>query len=224
MCGRFEIHSLMEIIATIFHITGGNIRLVITPNYNIAPTNEIPIVIQNKERQIVSARWGFVPLGCSDLSIGYKMINARAETVAEKPSFRQALRNHRCLVIADGFYEWKQQGKVRQPVYIRQKSHQPFGFAGIYNVRTSLEGEKIRTCSIITTEANELVRQVHDRMPVITPQDKYDLWLDPGVHDPEVLLPILKPCDPDALELYEVSSAVNSPRNNSPDNLNKIND
>lgn len=224
MPGRFEIHSLSEVIAETFRVTGANVRFDIQANYNIAPSQEIPIVIQLEERQIVPARWGFVPAWSKDLATGYKMINARAESVAEKPSFKKAFQDQRCLVIADGFYEWKQAGKEKRPMYLRQKSGQPFGFAGLFSIWTSPEGKQIRTCTIITTDANELVNPVHDRMPVILPEDKYDLWLDPNVHDPALLQPLLQPCDSDLLELYEVSPKVNSPRNNHAENIKPVKD
>jgi len=169
MPGRFEIHSLRETIATTFHVTDGNVRFDLQANYNIAPSQQVPIVIQLEERRIVPARWGFVPSWSKDLTAGYKMINARAESVAEKPSFKKAFQDQRCLVIADGFYEWKHAGKDRLPVYIRQKSGQPIGFAGLFGIWTSPEGEQVRTCAIITVDANELVKPIHDRMPVITP-------------------------------------------------------
>lgn len=222
MPGRFEIHSPLEVITPLFHVTDANVRFAFHANYNIAPSYEIPIVIHQEERQIVPARWGFVPTWSRDLSTGYKMINARAESVAEKPSFKKAFLEQRCLVIADGFYEWKHEGKEKRPMYIRQKSRQPMGFAGLFSVWTSPEGEQIRTCTIITTDANELVKQIHDRMPVILPEDKFDFWLDPRVHDPVLLQPLLKPCDPDLLEFYEVSPKVNSPKNNSAENITEL--
>jgi len=222
MPGRFEVHSPLETITSLFRVTGANVRVAIHANYNIAPSYEIPIVIQLEERQLVQARWGFVPTWSKVLTTGYKMINARAESVAEKPSFKKAFKDQRCLVIADGFYEWKHEGEVKRPMYLRQKSCQPMGFAGLFSLWTSPEGEQIRTCTIITTDANELVKQIHDRMPVILPVDTYDLWLDPRVHDPALLQTLLKPCDPELLEFYEVSTKVNSPKNNSAENIRPL--
>lgn len=150
------------------------------------------------------------------------MINARVESVADKPSFRQAFQNQRCLVVADGFYEWKKEGTTKKPFYIRLKSGEPIGFAGLYNVWKSPEGEQICTSTIITTDANEIVQPLHDRMPAIASPDAYDLWLDPAIHDRALLQNILKPCPSEALDIYEVTSKVNSPKNNSPENIQKM--
>jgi putative SOS response-associated peptidase YedK len=152
------------------------------------------------------------------------MINARAETVAEKPSFRQAFSRHRCLVVADGFYEWKQDGGKKRPFYIHRRDGKPFGMAGLYNLWTSPEGEQICTSTIITPGANGIIRPIHDRMPVIAPPDKVDLWLDLTVHEKEKLLTVLKPYPDDEIELYEVSARVNSPKNDSAENIQRINE
>jgi len=150
------------------------------------------------------------------------MINARAETVAEKPSFRQAFSRHRCLVVADGFYEWKKEGAKKQPVYVRLKSGKPFGFAGLYSDWTPPDGERVRTSTIITTNANGLLAPIPDRMPVIIPPDRYELWLDPGVHEKDRLIPLLAPYPEDELELYEVTAKVNLPKHDSPENIERI--
>src|SRR5574337_1109557 len=132
------------------------------------------------------------------------MINAKSETLSEKSSFKTAFEKQRCLVIADGFFEWKKEGAAKKPYYIRLKSRQPIGFAGLYNVWSSPEGEEILTSTIITTNANELVRPFHDRMPAITPPEKYDLWLDTSIHDKDKLNPILKPFPSEKMELYPI--------------------
>jgi len=150
-------------------------------------------VNEGGKNKLAVCRWGFVPPWGKDLNDGYKMINARAETVAEKPSFRQAFSRHRCLVVADGFYEWKKVGGKKMPVYVHLKNGKPFGMAGLYNLWTSPEGEQVCTSTIITTEANEIVRPIHDRMPVIASQDTAALWLDPSGHEKEKLLQVLKP-------------------------------
>ena len=139
------------------------------------------------------------------------MINARAEGVADKPAFKDAFRNQRCLVVADGFYEWVLEGKVKQPVYIRIRSHTPVGFAGLYCVWRSPEGEDICTCTIITTDANDVLRPFHDRMPVIILKDKEDLWLDPKTTEKAILLPLLTPYPSDEMEFYRVSPIMNKP-------------
>jgi putative SOS response-associated peptidase YedK len=187
------------------------------PSYNIAPTQQVAVVIDEGVRRLVPVQWGLVPSWAKDPSVGNKMINARAETITEKASYRNAFKKRRCLVVADGFYEWQKTGDGKRPIYIRLKSGKPFGFAGLYEVWEPPEGEALTTCTIITTEANELMKPIHDRMPVIVPKEKQDLWLDPGVKDQESLLDLLKPYPAVDLEAYPVSRRVNSPANNSPD-------
>ena len=220
MCGRFELHSALEIIAQIFSL--GRITVPLRPRYNIAPGQDIPIVLsEGAERALVPSRWGLIPHWAKDEKDGYKMINARAETVAEKPSFRQAFSRHRCLIVADGFYEWKKEGAKKKPVYVRLRSGRPFGFAGIYSDWTAPDGNTVRTSAIITTDANGLLAPVHDRMPVIVPPDRYDLWLAADVQEKERLLALLKPFPDDEMELYEVTMKVNSPKNDSPENIER---
>ncbi len=217
MCGRFEIHSTLEIIAQIFGID--DIIFDYQPSYNIAPSQDILLVVKNGKRRLLKSRWGFVPSWSKDLSTGYKMINARAESIAEKETFKTAFEKQRCLVVADGFFEWKKEGATKKPFYIRLKSRQPFGFAGLYNDWTSPEGEEIITSTIITTDSNELVQPLHDRMPVITPSDKYDLWLDTSIHDKDRLTPILKAFPSEKMELYPVTQKMNSFKHNDPENI-----
>jgi putative SOS response-associated peptidase YedK len=217
MCGRFDLHTAVEIIAEIFGID--DLISDYQPNYNVAPTQEILIIVNDGKRRLVRSRWGLVPSWSKDLSTGYKMINARSESLAEKPSFKTAFENQRCLVVADGFYEWKKEGTLKKPYYIRLKSGKPVGFAGLYNVWTSPEGERINTSTIITTDANDLVRPLHDRMPVIAPEDQYGLWLDPAIHEKEVLSPILKPIASEEIELYRVTPKMNSFKYNNPENI-----
>jgi putative SOS response-associated peptidase YedK len=145
------------------------------------------------------------------------MINARAETVAEKPSFRTAFKAKRALIPANGFYEWKRDGKQKTPFYIFLKSGKPFGFAGLYNIWTSPEGNQLCTSTILTTDANQLLAQVHDRMPVIIHKKDEDLWLDPATSNKNVLLPLLRPYEAGEMSCHEVSALVNSPSRNSPD-------
>ncbi len=220
MCGRFEIHSTLEIIAKVFGID--SITFDYEPSYNVAPSQDILLVVNDGKRRLIKSRWGFVPSWSKELSAGYKMINARAESVADKPSFQQAFQNQRCLVVADGFYEWKKEGTKKRPFYIRLKNGQPFGFVGLYNIWKTPEGEQIYTSTIITTDANEIVQPLHDRMPVIAEPDQYDLWLDPRIHDKTLLRNVLKPFLSEGLEVYEVTPKVNSPKNNSPENIQRI--
>lgn len=220
MCGRFELHSAFEIIARLFGLTGS---FTMPGGYNIAPGQDIAIILNvGGQNRLSLCRWGFVPSWCKELNEGYKMINARAETIAEKPSFRDAFSCQRCLVVADGFYEWKHEGGKKRPFYIHRRDGKPFGMAGLYNRWKSPEGEEVCTGTIITTNANEVLAPIHDRMPVILPMDKAGLWLDPAVHEKEKLLPLLKPYRADEMELYEVSARVSSPKNDSKENIQRL--
>lgn len=210
MCGRFVRSSPIVLIAKEFGISKASIA--IAPSYNIAPAQDILIICHEGEKQLVSCNWGFIPSWAKDPSTGHKaIINARAETVASKPMFRSVFKKHRCLVIADGFYEWQKAEKSKVPFYIRLRSGRPFGFAGLYSHWTSPEGKTLCTCTIITTAANELIELIHDRMPVIIPKDREDLWLDPEMHDPVKLLDLLKPYPSEEMEMYQVSTKVNIP-------------
>ncbi len=220
MCGRFDCHSEMTVILKLFKID--HFAIQYKPHYNIAPSQNIIVLKDTGQREMIQCRWGFLPRWAKDPKMAYKMINARAETVADKPVFKDAFKDHRCLVIADGFYEWEHQGKFKQPVYIRLKSHTPFGFAGLYSTWCSPEGEDICTCTIITTDANELLRPIHDRMPVIIPTDKEDLWLDPKTTEKEKLLPLLAPYPSEEMEFYRVSPVMNKPDYDSPEVINPV--
>ena len=182
MCGRFTLVTPFVAVTERFHASAPR---DLRPRYNIAPGQDVLCVIRDGENRIEPLRWGLIPSWAKDPAIGNRLINARAETVAEKPSFRSAFAKHRCLVVADGFYEWRKAGKGKVPVYISLKSKRPFGFAGLYEHWKAPDGKEIRTCTIITTDSNDLVRPIHDRMPVILPEDAEDRWLDPGEHDRE---------------------------------------
>jgi putative SOS response-associated peptidase YedK len=220
MCGRFTQTQSIPALAAAFGVAevSGDLR----QSYNIAPTQKVAVVITDSVKRLVPVRWGLVPSWAKDISIGNKMINARAETITEKPGYKNAFRKRRCLVVADGFYEWQNQGGAKRPVYIRLKSGGLFGFAGLYEVWTSPQGEDITTCTIITTEANELMQPIHHRMPVIIPKEREDQWLDPATKDPAGLLELLKPYPASAMEAYPVSRGVNSPRNNSPECIKRM--
>jgi len=192
------------------------------PSYNVAPSQQIVVVKKNGGKVLMDCRWGFLPSWIKDEKIGFKMINARAETVAKKPAFKDAFKTQRCLVVADGFYEWKKSAKGKVPFYIRLKSGNPFGFAGLYNLWHSPEGEDICTCTIITTDSNALIAPLHDRMPAIIPEEGRDLWLDPDVQDPDRLTDLLRPFDSEQLEVYEVSARVNSPKYDAPDAIERV--
>lgn len=218
MCGRFVRSSSTNSIAAQFN--AGQVSVELAPDYNIAPTRKIVIINNKGTRQLMECRWGFLPSWARGPSMG-DIINARAETVASKPSFKNAFIKQRCLVVADGFYEWQKVKNKKTPVYIRLKSGRPFGFAGIYNPWTSADGETICTCCIITTTANELLQPVHDRMPVIIPRDREDLWLDPDEQDRDILLSLLRPYPSEEMEMHKVSSKINSPVYNLPDAINQ---
>lgn len=215
MCGRFTRIIPLEEIHKEFEITENACDL--GPSYNIAPTQPIAVIQgEGGARRLVTLRWGLIPSWAEDPTIGNTMINARAETLTQKPSFRAAFKKRRCLIVADGFFEWQthETGTVR--LYIRLQSGQPFGFAGIYEHWISPAGQTIRTCPIITTDANELMRPIHQHMPVMLPKEHHALSLDATIEDEPLLLPLLVPFKGEAMEAYAVSRLVNAPRNNSP--------
>ena len=216
MCGRFTRTADLNTIAERFGISTAKEEIKSSPaRYNIAPTTTVIVVNDDGTRSLTEMRWGLIPSWAKDPSIGNRMINARAETVATKAASRVALRKHRCLLVADGFYEWQQRGRGKQPFYIILKSREPFGFAGLWEALTSPEGQEIRSCTIITTEANDLLESIHDRMPVILTKDAEAVWLDPTTQDPATLLLLLKPYPAKEMEVYRVSTWVNSPAHNS---------
>ncbi len=217
MCGRFALHRSPEQLAAHF---GLDEAPPLADRYNIAPTQPVAIVrlAQNSmDREWALVHWGLIPSWAKDLSLGARMINARAETVAEKPSFRAALKRRRCLVPADGFYEWKPEGRSKQPFYIRMKNEEPFAFAGLWEIWTSPDGGELQSCTVITTEPNELMTNIHDRMPVILAADDYAEWLgngkDADAREVGKLRHLLRPFDAKLMEAYPVSTQVNSPQN-----------
>jgi len=219
MCGRFVRAVSIEDIADEFEVDKPSFDL--SPSYNIAPSQNIAIIMNDKKRSMALCRWGLIPSWAKDPKIGYKMINARAETVAEKPSFRSSFKKHRILVPATGFYEWKKEGTSKVPFYIGLTSGNPFGFAGLLSVWISPEKKQICTCTIITTSANDRLHEIHDRMPVIIHKTDEDRWLDPAEQDTDTLLSFLKPYPSDKMNYYLVSARVNSPANNSPECIDK---
>jgi putative SOS response-associated peptidase YedK len=224
MCGRFTLSAPIEEIVSRFDVESFLQQDDYLPSYNIAPSQSVLAVINNGSiNKMGYLRWGLVPPWAKDLSIGYKMINARAETLAEKPSFKTAYRKKRCLIIADGFYEWKRHGdKTKTPMRIKLKSDELFGMAGLWEHWKSPEGESIFSCTVITTVPNELMKDIHDRMPVILKPEDEKIWLDPTISDPDYLSQFLKPLDSDLMEAYEVSPLVNSPKNNSAELIRRI--
>ncbi len=213
MCGRYTLASPTERLAEEFGLDGTSVELA--PNYNVAPTQGVAAVLEEGgQRRLEVLRWGLIPPWADDPGIGSRMINARSETAPGKPSFRRAFRERRCLIPADGFYEWQRTNGAKQPYYIHMEDGRPFAFAGLWESWSKGEGE-IRTCTILTTGANALVGEVHDRMPVILAHDAYDVWLDPASERDE-LTGLLAPYPEDEMEAYPVSRFVNSPSNNDP--------
>ncbi len=216
MCGRVTIQTPALAIAREFALTG--IRTALErPRYNLAPTQLMPVVINDGERMLDAYRWGLIPSWAKEASIGNKLINARGETVAEKPSFRSALKRRRCLVLVDGWFEWKQSTKPKTPFLFRRKDGRPLAFAGLWEEWTAPDtGEVLRTCTVITTGPNQLMAPIHDRMPVILPPDAQQIWLRPEPQDAALLQPLLVPNEDEPLEAWEVGRVVNSPTNDVP--------
>lgn len=213
MCGRFRLGKGREALKKFF---GAYNDVEWEPRYNLAPTQDIPVVRQDArepKRALSLMRWGLIPNWSKDASAAARMINARSESVADLPAFRDALRSRRCLVPADGFYEWRKAGKTREPYCFALPDNDIFVFAGLWDRWRSPEGRVIETCSILTTSANDLVRDVHDRMPVILPPDAYDLWLDPGFQKRDGILELLKPIPASSMKKFPVSSRVNDVNN-----------
>ena len=213
MCGRFTLRVSASIIADQFSIF--EVPLL-AARFNIAPSQPVPVIRMTSDaleprRQLAFVRWGLVPSWAKDPAIGNRMINARAETVAEKPSYRAALRRRRCLIAADGFYEWQTVGKRKQPIFIHMRDDRPFGLAGLWETWEGADHSALETCTILTTEPNDLMRPIHDRMPVIIAAEDYGLWLDHTVQKPEQILPLLRPYASEPMKAYQVSTRVNSP-------------
>ena len=222
MCGRFTLFTDIEEIKERFEIQG-SFDEEYQFSYNIAPSQSVLSVINDGVRNRLGyLRWGLIPYWAKDEKVGYKMINARAETISEKASFRNAYKKKRCLIVADSFYEWKKTPERKIPMRIKLKNHAPFGMAGLWESWKSPEGISIYSCSVITTVPNELMTSIHDRMPVILkPEDEKD-WLNPSINDPAYLQQYLKSFDSEQMEAFEVSTDVNSTKNNSPNLIQQI--
>ena len=220
MCGRFALPTPKEL--------AGHFNLKNTPKleprYNIAPSQDIAVVrltSHTPERELDLLRWGLIPFWAKEKKIGYKMINARAETVSSKPAFRGAFRYRRCLIPASGFFEWSHKAKTKQPYYIKLQDSNILAFAGLWEHWTENNGEVIESCTIITTGANETVRNIHDRMPVIIEPELYDSWLDPGTEEKN-LISLLTPFPDKKILAYPVGIEVNNPKNDNPNCLVEI--
>ena len=211
MCGRFTLFEPDKVLAKEFGVSDFPPR---SPRYNIAPSQPIAAVRAvpaGNGRELALLRWGLIPSWSKDPAIGNRLINARAETAQEKPSFRNAFRRHRCLIPSSGFYEWLRWERGKQPYFVRMRDGHPFAFAGLWDRWESTDEGVIETCTILTTAANAVLAPIHDRMPVILPPGEYDRWLDPSIKDPDSLAPLLVPFPPEEMLAYPVNPRVNVP-------------
>jgi putative SOS response-associated peptidase YedK len=215
MCGRFTLRTPAAAIAEQFALLGVP---DFAARFNVAPSQQVAVIRMRgeAERELVWLRWGLVPSWAKDSAIGNRLINARAESAAEKPAFRAAMRRRRCLLVADGFYEWRRAGRTKQPYFIHLRGNRPFAFAGLWEAWESPDHSRLETCTILTTAANELVRPIHDRMPLILPASGYSAWLDPAIEDRRQLMPMLVPYPSGEMEAEPVGDFVNSPSHDSP--------
>jgi putative SOS response-associated peptidase YedK len=212
MCGRFALFIDLKTLIEAFGITIAPEKL--TPRYNIAPSQQVVGIrpTDDGKRQLTLFRWGLIPHWAKDPAIGNKMINARAETAAEKPSFRSPFRTRRCIIPASAFFEWKKEGKQKIPYCIRNRDKTPLALAGLWDNWQGPEGV-IESCSILTTEANEAVATLHNRMPVVLSRQAIEPWLDPGIKDVPLLKALLEPYPSESLKIYQVDPLVNAPQN-----------
>ena len=220
MCGRYTLRKPTRQVAREFDLP----TVPVLPlRYNIAPNQPVPIVriADQGGRELALIDWGLIPPWADDPEDGNRLINARAETVAVRPSFRWAFQQRRCLVLADGFYEWQRLEGRKQPYFVHMTDDRPFAFAGLWQ-RWDRDGEPIESCAIITTEANELMAPIHGRMPVVLPSSAYRIWLDAAVRDSRKLLPLLRPYPADEMEAYPVGRLVNDPANDVPGCVRRV--
>jgi len=216
MCGRYTLKTPVERLSEKFQFPQ---VIPLKPRYNIAPSQPVAVVRlvpEDNDRKFAMLRWGLIPAWTKDLKKARMPINAKSETVADLPSFRDAYRKRRCLIPADGFYEWKQEGGRKQPVFIHMKDGEPFAFAGLWEHWEKPDQEPIDSCVILTTEPNELLAQVHNRMPIILAPKDYDLWLDPDAQQVDRLKPLLSPFPPERMTYFPVNLRVNNPKHDDP--------
>ncbi len=225
MCGRFTLTTSPEELQAAFDWLKMPPKIG-EPRYNIAPTQPAAVVPNDGLNRLDYFTWGLIPSWAKDPNIGSRMINARAETLAEKPSFRNAFRRRRCLILTDGFYEWQviPGRKAKQPMYITLADQRPFAFGGLWEIWNSPEGDPVYSCTIITTEPNALMATIHNRMPLILPKESYAQWLDPSEQRPQDLQPLLQPFPAAHMAAYPVSTLVNSPANDQPQLVEPLRD
>jgi putative SOS response-associated peptidase YedK len=221
MCGRCTLVTVPEKLISRFHLQ--EIPFDLKPRYNIAPGQPIPAILADgRRRRIGLLRWGLVPSWAQDEKIGNKMINARAETLQEKPAIRRLFERKRCIIPADGFYEWKQMDRGKQPMRITMRNGETFAFTCPFDTWTAPDGQKLHTCTIITTRPNEVVADIHDRMPVILRQEDENLWLDRERFDPELMRSVLVPYNAGQMKAYPVPAMVGNPKNEAPKSIEDI--
>ncbi len=223
MCGRFALTDIDAIFSRLRVIVSEDIK--ITSRYNIAPSQNIPVIYKDKNRgnKIEFMKWGLVPFWVKDPKIGYRMINARAETLTQKPSFKHIFKTKRCVVPSSGFYEWKKIDKQKAPYYIGIKNSKIFSFAGLFDNGKDNDGNELKTFTIITTNANNTLKPIHDRMPVILEPEFEEKWLDMRIQNSDLLSEMLKPYPDDQMIVYPVSSEVNNPVNDNPKLVRRVN-
>lgn len=216
MCGRFALTAPASTITEIFQI---DVLPEILPRYNIAPTQDVHCVVEELgERKVEPFKWGLIPSWAKDRKIGYKTINARSETAATKPAFRAAFKRRRVLVLADGFYEWKRKGKLKLPWLMQVDGGKPYGMAGLWDTWVDPDTlEEVRSCTILTCGPNELMTSIHERMPVILPEETWATWLDPRMNDVATLQEMMQPFPADRMSARRVNTWVNNARNSGPD-------
>jgi putative SOS response-associated peptidase YedK len=220
MCGRYTITSSPEALRALF---GYAEQPNFPPRYNIAPAQPIAIIrLVDGKRHFALVRWGLLPSWVKDPKTFALLINARGETVLEKPAFRAAMKRRRCLIPADGFYEWQADGERKRPFFVRAKSGAPLAFAGLWETWTGPNGEELETAAIVTTRANRTLAPIHDRMPVIVPPEAFDLWLDGATVDATTAAALITPAPEGLLEAYEISTAVNRTANGNPKLLEPV--
>jgi putative SOS response-associated peptidase YedK len=224
VCGRYAFHSPAEAVRRVFAVEDVP---ALEPRYNVAPTQAVPAVRAGAEgaRAFAMLHWGLVPKWAKERAIGNRMINARAETLAEKPAFRDAFRKRRCLVLTDGWYEWQVAPGGKQPWFVRRKGGGPFAFAGLWERwKDPADGSTLESCTIVTTDASASIRKIHDRMPVVLEESGWDRWLDTAWSDTGTLSALLVPADPKSLEAWPVSREVNAPKNQGAQLIESIDD
>ncbi len=221
MCGRFAFINNLIQLKEEFEVDDPTFDLM--PNYNVAPSQIIIAIVKDEgTSKLAQFRWGLIPFWSKDENIGYKLINARSETIHEKSSFKQAFEKRRCLIVASGFFEWKKIGKQKIPMYITLKTRKPLSFAGLWEIWKSPEGDEIKSCTIITTSPNKLMESIHNRMPAIMPAEHREQWLDNSHFDESKLKQSLMPYSDAEMEVWEVNKNVNSPQNNSEKNIQPV--